>query len=112
MMQYDGFVSSSVGAKDTWGINYFQIEGEKGYIYIKNGSNGIAEVRVTTKESEETFNEQSNPDRWYYEVQNLTQMVLKNDYETAYKNLDIMINVVEVLEYARKKANIYFPGDI
>lgn len=55
IMQYDGFVSSSAGAKDTWGVNYFQIEGEKGHIYIRDGSNGLAEIRVVTKDSEETF---------------------------------------------------------
>lgn len=111
MMQYDGFVSEAAGAKDTWGVNYFQIEGEKGYIYIKNGSNGIAEVKVVTKTSEETFNEQENPDRWFYEIQNLTSMVLKDDYESIYQRLDIMLDVVEVLETSRKNAGILFPGD-
>lgn len=111
MMQYDGFVSESTGAKDTWGINFFQIEGEKGYIYIAGGSNGIAEVKVVTKTSEETFNEQRNSDRWFYEIQNLTKMVLADDYDAAYKNLDIMLDVMEVLETSRKKAGIVFPND-
>lgn len=111
IMQYDGFVSESAGAKDTWGVNFFQIEGEKGYIYIKNGSNGIAEVKVVTKESEETFNEQSNPDRWYYEVQNVTKLVLADDYEAIYQKLDVMLEVMKVLETSRKEAGIIFPGD-
>ncbi len=111
MMQYDGFVSESAGAKDTWGVNSAQIEGEKGYIYIKDGSNGIAEVKVVTKETEEVFNEQENPDRWFYEVQNLTKMVLADDYETNDRNLNVMINVIEILESSRKEAGILFPGD-
>lgn len=111
MMQYDGFVSESAGAKDTWGVNSVQIEGEKGYIYIKDGSNGIAEVKVVTKETEEVFNEQENPDRWFYEVQNLTKMVLADDYETNDRNLNVMINVIEILESSRKEAGIFFPGD-
>ena len=65
MLRYDGFVSQCAGAKDTWGVNFFQIEGEQGYIYIKDGSNGLAEVKVVTKTSEECLNEQSDPDRWY-----------------------------------------------
>ncbi|MBQ3346063.1 MAG: Gfo/Idh/MocA family oxidoreductase [Synergistaceae bacterium] len=28
VMKYDGFVSTNAGAKDTWGINHFTIEGE------------------------------------------------------------------------------------
>ncbi len=111
MMRYDGFVSQSAGAKDTWGVNSFQIEGEKGYIYIKDGSNGIAEVRVVTKTSDETFNNQPNPDRWSYEVQKLTKLVLTDDYDAIYNQLNVMLDVVATLESARKKAGILFPGD-
>lgn len=111
VMCYDGFVSQSAGAKDTWGVNFFQIEGEKGYIYIKDGSNGIAEVRVVTKETEEIFNEQDNPDRWFYEVQNLTKLILAGDYQGIYQRLETMLEVMEVLESARKQAGILFPGD-
>ncbi len=111
VMQYDGFVSSSAGAKDTWGINYFQIEGEKGYIYIKDGSNGIAEVRVVTKDTEEAFNMQDQRDRRFYEVQKLTEYMLRDDYEAVYQRLDVMLDVTGILESARKKAGIIFPGD-
>lgn len=111
LMQYDGFVSSCAGAKDTWGENSVQIEGEDGYIYIKNGSNGIAEVKVVTKETEDIFNEQDNPNRWFYEIKNLTKMVLEDDYEGNYRRNDIMLDVMEILESARKAAGIMFPQD-
>ena len=110
-MCYDGFISQNAGAKDTWGVNFFQIEGEKGYIYIQNGSNGIAQVRVVTKTSDETFNEQPNPDRWFYEVQNVTKLVLADDYEAVYSRLDTMLAVIETIETSRKTAGILFPGD-
>lgn len=111
IMQYDGFVSSCAGAKDTWGINSFQIEGDGGYIYIRDGSNGIAEVEVVTKTSRETFNLQDNPDRWFYEVRKLTRLLLNDDYHEIYRRLDITLDVVEVMENARKEAGILFPGD-
>ena len=50
VLRYNGFVSQNAGAKDTWGVNFFQIEGEKGYIYIPNGANGIQSVRLWSKE--------------------------------------------------------------
>lgn len=111
VMRYDGFVSQAAGAKDAWGVNSFQIEGEKGYIYIRDGSNGIAEVRVVTGQGEECYNGQPNPDRWYYEVQKLTELVLQEDYEGLYGRLDVMLDVVEVLENARRAAGILFPGE-
>lgn len=111
LLQYEGFVSEAAGAKDTWGVNSFQIQGEKGYIYLKGESSRILEVQVVTKTSEEKFNGQEKPNPWFYEVQKLTKLLLNDDYETIYQGLDVMIDVVEVLEYARKKAGILFPGD-
>ena len=92
-------------------MNFFQIEGETGYIYIKDGSGALGEVKVVTKESEEIFNDQNNPDRWSYEVHAVTKLLLEEDYDAVYRGLDTMMEVVEVLESSRKKAGIFFPGD-
>ncbi len=108
LLQYPEFVSSMVGAKDTWGVNYFQIEGEKGYIYIKDGSNGIAEIEVVTKDSREIFNEQPNPDRWFYEVENFTKTILSEDMSAVNAGLETMLDVIDVIESSRKAAGIYF----
>lgn len=111
ILRYDGFVSQNAGAKDTWGVNFFQIEGEKGYIYIAGGANGIAEVRVVTKTSDETFNAQPNPDRWFYEVQKVTELVLAENHADFQARLDTMLAVIETIEESRKAAGIFFPGD-
>lgn len=111
IMRYDGFVSELAGAKDTWGENFFLIEGEQGYIYIPNGSNGLEKIKVVTKTFTKVFNEQSDPERWYYEVQGLSRWVLEDDYDTIYSKLDIMLDVVETIESSRKQAGILFPGD-
>lgn len=110
-MQYDGFVSMLAGAKDTWGVNFFQIEGDEGYVYVKDGPNGIAEVRIVTRTSEETVNLQSNPDRWFYEVQELTRLYRAEDYDAVYSRLDTTLGTVKVIEKARLAAGIRFPGD-
>lgn len=111
LLQYDGFVSQNAGAKDTWGVNSFQIEGENGYIYIENGSNGLKSIRVVTKTSDETFNEQPNPDRWFYEVQEITRLFRSNAYESIRERMEITLHTVAVIEATRKAAGIRFPGD-
>lgn len=111
LMEYDGFISTNAGAKDTWGVNFFQIEGEKGYIYIENGSNGIKSIRTVTKTSDETYNEQAEPDRWFYEVQEIVRLMRDNDYKEIYSRLDTTIDTVGVMELSRKEAGIFFPGD-
>lgn len=111
VVQYDGFMGTLTGAKDTWGVNSFQIEGENGYIYIKDGSNGIAEVKVVTRSSEQTIQLQDTLDRWFYELVGIVQMIQAHDYETCEEHLDITEKVAALLETARKGAGIYFPGD-
>ena len=111
VMEYDGFVSTNVGAKDTWGVNFFQIEGENGYIYVENGSNGIQSVRTVTKTSDETQNLQSNTDRWFYEIQELTRLLLNNERESLDARLDTTLTTIQVIESTRKAAGILFPGD-
>ena len=111
VMEYDGFVSTNAGAKDTWGVNFFQIEGEKGYIYVENGSNGIKSVRTVTKTSDDTYNAQPDPDRWYYEIQELTRLLRSDDYDSIYARLDTTLATVETMESTRKEAGILFPGD-
>lgn len=111
VLRYDDFVSECVGAKDTWGVNFVQIEGEKGFIYVSGGSHTLTDVRVVTKAGDETFTDQSVPNYWFYEVQNLTKLLLAEDYDTIYKGLDTMLDVISTLEGARKKAGILYPGE-
>lgn len=111
IMAYDGFVSQNAGAKDTWGENFIQIEGEKGYIYVPNGVSGMEEVQVVTKAGREIFNEQPDPDRWSYEVREVTKLLLMENYDAVYARLDTMLDVMETLEQARRQAGIFFPGD-
>lgn len=112
VMKYDGFVCQASGAKDTWGVNFAQIEGDQGYIYIKDGFCDVSEVTVVTKNSRETFCEQApGVPRWTYEIQNLTKLLLADDYGEIDRRLDVMLDVMEVLETSRKAAGILFPGD-
>ena len=110
-LQYPGFVAECAGAKDTWGVNSYQIEGEKGFIYIEGGSNGLKSLRIVTKDSDETVNLQPDPDRWFYEIQSLTRLLQAEDREALYARLDTMVHTIEVVEGARLRAGIRFPGD-
>lgn len=110
ILQYDGFVSQNAGAKDTWGVNFVQIEGDRGYIYV-SGGNGLESIRVVTKNGEAVFNAQDDPDRWSYEVSRITELVLSNDRHTLRTLLDVTQDVMETLEDTRSSAGIRFPGD-
>lgn len=111
VLRYDGFVSQNAGAKDTWGVNFVQIEGEQGYIYVRDGSAAFTDVRVVTRDGEAVYDEQPNPDRWFYEVQAVTKLLLEERYDEMNRRLDTMLDVISTIEKARKKAGILFPGD-
>lgn len=111
VLQYDDFVSSNVGAKDTWGINFLQIEGEGGYLYVKDGTSGLTEITLVTQEGETVINRQEPVSRWLYEVRELVKIVRAGDLAECYRRLDVMLDVIEILEKARKDAGILFPCD-
>ena len=79
---------------------------------MKDGSNGLAEIRLATEEGEETFNLQPDPNRWLYEVRAITGLIRSGDCDTAYSLLrDITLPTVEAVERARTRAGLRFPGD-
>ena len=110
-LKYDDFVSQCIGAKDTWGTNFFQIEGEKGYIYVAGDPSAIESVRVVTRQGDQTFNFQPETNRWFYEVQEIARLVGENDRQAFETRLDTMLDVIDIIERARLDAGIYFPGD-
>lgn len=111
VMQYDGFVSTNAGAKDTKGVNFFQIEGEEGYIYLEGSAGELRSVRTVRKNCDETRNAQTDPDRWIYEVREVTRILREGDQEAAERRLERTLETVEVMESARKAAGIRYPGD-
>jgi len=44
-------------------------------------------------------------------VQAVTRLLLEENYKEVYRRLDVMLDVIDTLEKARKKAGIRFPGD-
>ena len=121
VMKYPGFLFEGSAAKDTRGVNFLQIEGEEGYIYVDNGPNGIAKVRTVIGGNEEVFDEQPDPsgwdelkhpelsNRWYYEIQEMTRLVLEDNYQELYRRLDITADCIGMIEKARLDAGIIFP---
>lgn len=112
ILQYPDFVSECAAAKDTWGVNSVQIQGEKGYLYIEGGANGLAKVRIETKDGECVRNLQEEPDRWRIEIQNMTQMLLDESYEAFEEQLATAADVIGIMETMRKDAGILFTGEV
>lgn len=111
LMQYPGFISSCAGSKDARGESSALLEGEKGYIQIRDGTNGIAQVRIVTREGERLLNDQTEGDRYLYAMRNMTSLLLRGDHEAINDRMETTAMVMEVLEKARRTAGVLFPGD-
>ncbi len=101
VMRYPDFICTCEGAKDTWGVNSAQIQGEKGFLYIKDGCNWFSEIILETKEGRKTFNSQEPARHWHYEVKELTELIQNKDRAEYERRKALTLDVVEILEAAR-----------
>ena len=111
MLQYPDFLSTNVGAKDCKGINFLQIEGENGYIWVEDGTAGLAQITVQTRQGTRRSALQASQDRWLLEVRRIVEIVRRNDRAECRRRLNVTLDVMEVLEQVRKDAGILFPGE-
>lgn len=100
VMRYPDFICTCEGAKDTWGINSAQIQGEEGFLYVKDGCNWFSEVILETKEGRECFDHQEEALHWHYEVKELTELIQKKDQKEYERRKALTLDVVEILEAA------------
>ena len=110
-LRYRDFVSTNAGAKDTWGENFFLIEGENGNIRVIDGTDSIPEVELVTRERTERFNRQSEELRMDYEVEYFVRALREGIPADVYERLEITADAVWIAEQARKSGEVHFPGD-
>ena len=90
----------------------YLIEGEKGYLYIRGGSNSLEELRVVTRGADEIVGEELRAnERWDCEVDTLTGMLLREDRAAFAERRQITLDTVRTIESLRRQAGIRFPMD-
>ena len=106
-LQYPDFLCQCTGAKDAFCENSVQILGDKGYIKVTPGPSNCQTVRIVRRNEEDlVFEVADNP--WSYEMKGLVEIVHRKDYQECYQRLTIALQVVEVLEEARKSGGLNF----
>lgn len=112
VLKYPEFIAECVGAKDTTGMNFVLIQGEKGYLQIIGGANGCKEIVLQLgQEPAETFNAQTEANWLFYEWEAFRDMVAHADHSRCYELLDHSQSVMNVLVQARQDAGIVFAAD-
>ena len=107
VMEYPGFFCQCTGAKDCAAENSAQIIGENGYIRVTPSASNcqVLELCLRGKEPQRVALTE-NP--WYYEVQDIGRILAAGDLRACYAGLETTLQVVSVLENARKDAELGF----
>lgn len=107
VLEYPGFVCQCVGAKDCAADNGVQIVGENGRIHVTPSGSNCQQVEFCLRGHEPQVTAYSEGP-WYYEVQDLDHLIAEGDRDACYAALETTLQVVDVLEKARKDAGLCF----
>ena len=111
IFKYDDFIATSIAAKDSRSKNFVQIQGEEGFIYVEAESSRCIGFTLFTKNGEEHFNLQAEEPAHYFEVADFKRIFDEKDFSSRDFFLEKTLKVTELLDKARKSANIIFQAD-
>ena len=94
-------------ANDAFCENGVQILGDKGYIKVTPSPSTCQSVTIILRKDDDIhFELPENP--WLYEMIGLVELIRNKDFDECYRRLDVALQVVEVLEEARKSGGLNF----
>ena len=122
ILQYGDVICQCTGAKDTMCENGVQIMGDKGYLRVNPAPNNCRSVTLVRRSAQDAGPMGTNAatkgsdrvtlelpeDQWYYEIQTITELVTQRNKALCYRNLETAQIMAEVLEQARKSAQMPF----
>lgn len=107
VMDYPDFKCVSIAAKDCKAPVNFNIQGDKGYLHSDVPSNVLNEIEYARNDGEIVqYALNQIPERLYYELQAFDQMCKSNSMELRDERLNQTLNVMKILDEARKQVGI------
>lgn len=114
ILDYEEFIVSCIGSKDSAAPIINTIQGENATIEIPDALNNFGEFRLTKthedKASEFNYNQESKS-RLYYEFVEIEEILRTHDKNKVHSLLEKTRNYMDVITKARYDANIYYPAD-
>lgn len=111
VLTYPGMVAVCNASKEANGINFVQIHGNKGYIYVEGGSNGKKSYVVHIGDKTESVDVDTGENRMAYELRSFAQIYGAGDLQACYASLTDTEAVMEILQWCRESGNLVFPAD-
>jgi len=112
VMQYPGFAASLTASKQAGGENFAHLLGENGRISVVGTTNCCEIVEMDVKDAAfQRLNGQHEKNQLFYEIRVFKAIFDGGDFEKCYELAEYSVQVMGVLEGARKSAGIIFPMD-
>lgn len=112
VFQYDNFIATLIGAKDSASYGYACVQGDEGTITIEDSSLGVcknAYLQKIKQDKKAIGIQQHN--HMSYEIHAFERMLSENDFETCHSLLEYSRDIIEVIETARKSVGVYYDAD-
>lgn len=112
IFEYDTFIATLIGAKDSASYGFACVQGDEGTITIEDSSLGVcknAYLQKIKQDKEQIGIRQNN--HMSYEIHAFEQMLTNKDFETCYALLEYSKDIVEIVENARKSVGVYYEAD-
>ena len=107
VLQYETFKAVCIAAKDTFNNSYVHIQGDEGLLTMHGGSNEVASYSIKTKDIlEENINKNIHAHRMYSEFKKFAEVIVNKDFDFVNEQLEHSLNVMEVLDKAKKSAEL------
>lgn len=111
LLKYPGFTAECTGSKDTAGFNAAFIQGENGWIHVVDGVNGCRSIELHTKNDKKIIENNTEKNLMYEELLVFAKLIKENNLSKSTELLQHSSSVMEVLDEARKSADIVFEAD-
>ncbi|WP_028776181.1 Gfo/Idh/MocA family protein [Shimazuella kribbensis] len=111
VLRYKDFIAELVGSKDSNSMHFAMIQGENGYLHVESSVGECRKVMLDVPDQKMEWNNQTNANQLFYEMQTFHQIYQAGDTTTCYQLLDHSLAVMQIVETARKDAGIVFSAD-
>lgn len=113
IMKYNSFIATLTASKNSIGTTFSQIQGENGSIYTEGPSSKVKNLDVTIRNKEQyTIDLQNRDSTHYFYTGEMMRIIKENDRKKCDEMLLHSLNIMKVIDMAKKSAGITFKADL
>ncbi len=110
-LRYDGFIAEASIAKDSTGLNFMSIGGDKAHIQAEKSPSMLSQILLVESNKSTELGSMQDELTMVYEIKDFYQVIMNQDNHKYEEWMAITEKTILVLDECRKHANIVFKAD-